>query len=125
MSKGFKWKGFKKASNNSVNVYQTDYVIYAGNFFMELILPNALKITSFKKLKERLDKYEKSHGGKLPQQITVNHRQRCEYEDLLFLPDARFTMNKNTLMSFEGIPLIPHNAKPRTKSRRLLNTPLG
>jgi len=101
-TKGFKWNKFvtattQKVLNNEIN----NYVIYGGNFFMELVLPNALKVNSFGKLKLRLEKYVKSHGGKYPQQITVNPRQRCEYEDL-FPRDNRRT---------EGVPLVPRGKR--------------
>jgi hypothetical protein len=76
---------------------------------MELVLPNALKIDSFGKLKERLEKYITSHGDKLPQQITVNPRQRCEYENLF--PKGDRPTTTLPYMQFNGIPLVPRGKR--------------
>lgn len=105
--KGFKWIGYIKPSNHIGHSIRKDWIIYGGNFFMELKLPNALKINSFKKLDDKLEKYIKSHGNKLPQQITCTKLQRCQYEEL-FPVDRRFTATASTIMTYKGIPLKPH-----------------
>lgn len=121
-ARGFKWNKFVVATTQKVlDEAIIGHIIYGGNFFMELVLPNALKINWFDKLKVRLDKYIKSHGGKLPSQITCTRKQLTQYESLFPNPETRIWGHKGWL-TFQGIPIITHNAKPRTKSRRLLNT---
>lgn len=100
-TKGFKFTNWVSPSNSST---PSSYTIYAGNFVMELRLPNALKITGFKVLKDRLDVYLKQHNGKLPNSIRCTKRQYYQYEDL-FMRQILW-VNKNNNLVFHGIPLI-------------------
>lgn len=104
MTKGFKWSGFVEPVNQTDSRVQT---IYRGNFVMELVLPNALKITSLEKLKQRLYDYLRSHKGIVPECIRVNERQYREYTDLFRRQVHLMGMPEDSL-KFNGIPLIPH-----------------
>lgn len=105
MNKSFKWKGFIRAENMPTSAPK-DWIIFGGNFFMELILPNALKLNSLMKLKVRLEKYVSSHRGKQPQRITVNKRQAKEYVDIFPKDPRNDLINKySRVMTLNGIPM--------------------
>lgn len=101
MTKGFKWNGWVKGVNMPVD-QPADHAVYAGNFFLELKLPNALKIKSFEQLKVRLDKYVKSHGDKYPNVIRVTHKQREQY---ISLHPSQPNTAQFTVISFNGVPM--------------------
>lgn len=107
--KGFKWNKLVMATTKELDKAIMGHIIFGGNFFMELILPNALKLNSFEKLRVRLDKYISSHGGKIPEQITVNWRQRKEYNALF--PRHGNPEREISYQTFDGIKLIPRNAQ--------------
>ena len=94
--KTFKCTGFLKPANEPKN---TVYEVWGGNFHMELILPNAFKISSFTKLLDKLQKYVKYHSNNYPHSISVSKRQYKQYSELFrgFKLGARAT--------FHGIPL--------------------
>lgn len=97
--KGFKWNGFIQPLNQKSN---TPYVEYKGNLYLELVLPNALKIDSFKKLSVRLEKWSKAHGGAIPNIIKITSRQMCQYKTLL---KGEKELNSPT---FNGLPIQRH-----------------
>ena len=105
-TKGFKWKGWIKATNQIGHSKPEDWVVFKGNFFMELILPNAFKITSLMKMRDIFERYVKSHNGKYPEQITINKRQFKEYKKLF----PRYTTGgkefTTTSPSFQGIKMV-------------------
>lgn len=102
-AKGFNWSGFIQPMINKAEV---PGMVYAGNFFMELRLPNALKLNSMIKLRDRLEKYVESHGGEQPKQITVNKRQRQEYIDIFPKVNRNFVVNEfSMIITYNGIPL--------------------
>lgn len=104
MSKGFKWKGFVKPVNQSQSEMR---VIVAGNFLKELVLPNALKIDSFLKLRDRLNRWFESHPGQIPDRITCTRRQLVQYEQECLRKGVRDFAHRS-YATFQGIPLIPH-----------------
>lgn len=107
MKKGFKFNKIWKTANVGQS---TDFVVYGGNLVLELILPNALKIKSFKDIHDRLNKFLASHQGKLPQYIRINPRQYNEYEIIFpryMRPDPQFPKP----LSFNGVPLLIYKSK--------------
>lgn len=115
MTKGFKFNKLIAATTQKIlDRAIVSYVVYGGNFFMELVLPNAFKINSFKKLKEKLEKYIKSHGGKYPHQITVNDRQLDEYRSL-FPGHETLACIPNKIYNYQGITLKLNKCKTKNQ----------
>lgn len=100
----FVWAGWVKPTNQVVG----DITVFAGNFVMELILPNALKITSFKKLRVKLNNYIKHHNGKVPECFRLNKRQYHEYTQLFGSGVYVNGAPPNVPLFYQGIPLLLH-----------------
>lgn len=102
-TQGFSWKGFiiPVAPKDSSEMC----VVAKGNFVMEFSLPNALKLTSFTKLQERLERYVESHGGHYPNHIAISKRQYREYA-ALFPDGTRGGKDFSKVASYQGIPMI-------------------
>ena len=69
----------------------------------EIILPSALKLTSFDKLRAKLYEYMKSNQGRVPDAIRINRRQYTEYREL-FLSSIHGEFPATP--TFQGIPMI-------------------
>lgn len=96
LNKGFKWSKWLKP--NSVSVEK--YFVLGGNFVMELMLPNALKLNTFTKVKLYVEEYKRSHSGHLPNHISISKKQYQQYSDLHLTPFGTVIS-----CSFEGIPM--------------------
>ena len=107
-TKGFKWTGWVKPLNS---ITPSEVTTYQGNFVMELVINNSLKIDSFNKLKERVYKYLHSHSGRHPSAIRVNRRQYEEYKHLFY--GQIFSIQFPEQPEFMGIPLILHEKYKR------------
>lgn len=102
-TKGFIWSYWRQAITPD---FPMSYVIYKGNFVKEIVLPNALKVTSMKKLHSHYYKYMKSHNGVFPESIRVNKRQYREYELLFHKYISGGKDSHSSPLTYQGIPLI-------------------
>lgn len=105
MTKSFKWTGFVTPTNQTT---ETDITVYSGNFVLEIVLPNALKIDSFAKLKTRLYDFIKSHNGRLPEHIRCTDKQYMQYKEL-FTKSIISTSPLYDDYKFQGIPLLRYS----------------
>lgn len=107
-SKGFKWVDWVKPVNS---ITPSEVTVYRGNFVMELVLNNALKIDSFNKLRERMYQYLHSHVGRHPSAIRVNRRQYAEYKALFY--GQVFSIQFPERLEYMGVPLVLHDKYKR------------